>query len=168
MAKSKAQTPGSVLQSFMDEYQLNPNKLGKEIKLNQTSLRGIINGKMKVSVPVALRLAKYFGNAAQYWVDLQIQQEFTDAAKDGELSAILKSISKAKKPAPAPKAPASAAKKSPKAKSPKAAAKAAKETLKSKTAVVVRKPRKAKAPLAEAALPEQPVYQPQLTEQTES
>jgi addiction module HigA family antidote len=159
MAKSKAPTPGAVLLSLMAEYQLNPYKLAKEIKLNPTSLRGILNGTMKVSVPAALRLAKYFGDTPQSWVDLQIRQDFAEAAKDSGLSALIKSIPKAKKPAAVKKTALSAAQKPSAAKSPVAAKKppaakskspaAAREAPKAKAAAAAGKPRKAKTPVAE-------------------
>jgi addiction module HigA family antidote len=100
MPKPANQTPGAVLQSLLDEYQLNPGKLGEAIKLSQSAVRQVVIGKTRISVPVALRLAKYFGNTAEYWIDLQNKYDLAEAAKDSELSAVLKGISKAKKPAP--------------------------------------------------------------------
>jgi addiction module HigA family antidote len=105
MAKIQAQTPGTVLKTLLDEYQLNPNKLGKEIKLSQSAVRQVAIGKTKISVPVALRFAKYFGTTADYWLDMQKNSDLEEAAKDKELSAILKTIGKAKKPAPPKETP---------------------------------------------------------------
>jgi addiction module HigA family antidote len=81
MAKSKAQTPGAVLQSFMDDYQLNTGKLAEAVKLSLSAIRQVVIGKSKISVSVALRLAKYFGNTPQYWIDLQNQYDLSEAAK---------------------------------------------------------------------------------------
>jgi addiction module HigA family antidote len=100
MPKPAIQSPGTVLQSFLDDYQLNPGKLGEAVKLSQSAVRQVVIGKTRISVPVALRLAKYFGNTPEYWIDLQNKFDLAEAAKDSELSAILKGISKAKKPAP--------------------------------------------------------------------
>jgi addiction module HigA family antidote len=100
MPKPANQAPGLVLQSLLDEYQLNPGKLGDAIKLSQSAVRQVVIGKTRISVPVALRLAKYFGNTAEYWIDLQNKYDLAEAAKDSELSAILKGITKGKKPAP--------------------------------------------------------------------
>ncbi|MDR2402910.1 MAG: HigA family addiction module antidote protein [Spirochaetaceae bacterium] len=98
MAKLVIPSPGTVLKSLMDEYQLNPTKLAEAIKLNQSTVRQISIGKTKVSVPVALRFAKYFGNTAEYWLNLQVQYDLSEIAKDAELAEILKNIQKAKKP----------------------------------------------------------------------
>lgn len=102
MAKQTIKAPGAVLQTLMDEYQLNPGKLGAAVKVNQTSIRNIVSGKAKINVPLALRLAKYFGNTARDWIDLQINYELAEAGKDADLQKEIKEISKAKKPA-APK-----------------------------------------------------------------
>jgi len=92
------QTPALVLQSLMDEYQVNPFSLSKAISLSSSSVRQIVTGKSKISVPTALRLAKFFGQTPEYWLDLQRETELYNAGKDNELQAILKGISKAKKP----------------------------------------------------------------------
>ena len=102
MPKS-AQTPASVLLALMDEYQLNPLSLSKEINLNYASVRQIVTGKSKVTIPTALRLAKYFGQTPDYWLDLQRDVEIKEAENDKELMAIVKGISKAKKPVEKPK-----------------------------------------------------------------
>jgi plasmid maintenance system antidote protein VapI len=57
----KSQTPATVLQSFMDEYQLNPFSLSKEIHLSNSAVRLLVIGKSKVTVHIALRLARLFG-----------------------------------------------------------------------------------------------------------
>jgi addiction module HigA family antidote len=95
-----AQTPGAVLKTLMDEYQLNPTQLAKEIKLSQSAVRQIVIGQTKITAPSALRLAKYFGNTPDYWINLQTLNDLSEASKDKELTAILKTIPKAKKPVP--------------------------------------------------------------------
>jgi antitoxin HigA-1 len=98
----KSQTPATVLQSLMDEYQLNPFSLSKEINLSNSAVRLLVIGKSKVTVHIALRLAKFFGQTPDYWLDLQREADLSEASKDKELQDALVSIPKAKKPA-APK-----------------------------------------------------------------
>ena len=104
MAKVTAKDPGTVLKLFLDEYQLNPSKLGKEVDLSQSTIRQITLNKMKISIPIALRFAKFFGNTVKFWIDLQTNYSLIEAEGDKELSEIIKKISKAVKPAPASKA----------------------------------------------------------------
>jgi addiction module HigA family antidote len=119
MAKITAKDPGTVLKAFLDEYQLNPSKLGKEVDLSQSTIRQITLNKMKISIPIALRFEKFFGNPVKYWIDLQTNYSLAEAAADAELNEVLKNINKAVKPSPAPK---TAAKKgTAESKNPKAA-----------------------------------------------
>jgi addiction module HigA family antidote len=96
------QSPGAVLQSLLDQYHLNPNRLGKEIKLSQSAVRQIVIGKARISAPVALRLAKYFGKKAEYWLDLQAKYDISAASKDKKLAAVLKAVGDVKKFVPKP------------------------------------------------------------------
>jgi addiction module HigA family antidote len=97
MSKSQ-QTPGTVLKSLMDEYQLSPAKLAQAIGLSTSAVYQISVGKTRVSASMALRFAKYFGQTPAYWLDLQNTADLAEAARDVKLSAIIKGISKAKKP----------------------------------------------------------------------
>jgi len=103
-----AKTPVSVLTALMDEYQLTPYSLSKAINLSNSAVLQIVKGKNKITVPTALRLSKFFDKPAAFWLDIQREADLNEAAKDKELSAILKGITKAKKPAKKSKAPAKA------------------------------------------------------------
>ena len=116
-----AQTPVSALKSIMEEYQLTAYSLSKAISLSNSAVLQILKGKTKISVSTALRLSKFFERPAAYWLDLQREADLAEAAKDKELSSVLKGISKAKKPAA--KTKAKAAKKTTQSDKRKAAAK---------------------------------------------
>ena len=105
MPKS-AQTPVSVLKDLLEEYQLTSYSLAKAINLSVSAVRQIAVGKSKISVPTALRLAKFFGQTPDYWLDLQREADLSEAKRDEELQSVLKGISKVKKPKPEPKAKA--------------------------------------------------------------
>ena len=106
-------TPATVLQSLMEEYQLSNLALSKAIKLSPSMVRQIALGKSKLSISIVLRLSKFFGKPPAYWLDLQRAMLLSEAAKDKKLNAILKSITKAKKPVakPGQKVKAASAKK---------------------------------------------------------
>jgi len=92
------QTPASALSSLMEEYQLNPLALSKQIGLSSSSIRNIIMGKSGISVPSALRLSKFFGQDSSYWLNMQLQADMLKAANDKDFQNELKAITKAKKP----------------------------------------------------------------------
>jgi addiction module HigA family antidote len=121
MAKA-VKTPGEAVQAQAAAYNLSITQLAEGIKISPSAARLLINNKLRISVPFAQRLSKFFGKTPKYWIDLQTAYELSSIAGDKKESAILKTISKAEK-APAAKR---AAKKAPagKAGTRKAAAKA--------------------------------------------
>ena len=92
-------TPASVLQSLIDEYQINAFSLSKSISFDYKTLLNILKGKGKITVPTALRLGKYFGQPPSYWIDIQSTSEINALSKDKKFMSMINSISKAKKPA---------------------------------------------------------------------
>jgi addiction module HigA family antidote len=108
MAKQTLTSPSDVLKKLMDDYGLNPSKLGAAINLNQTTLRLLLMGKGKISCVGALKFSKFFGRTPEYWLNLQNQYDLAEAVKDKELAAVLENIKKAEK---VPKAARGAAKK---------------------------------------------------------
>ena len=116
-------TPASALSSLMEEYQLNPLSLSKQIGLSISAIRNIVTGKSGLSVPSALRLSKFFGQSPSYWLDLQLQSDMQKAANDKDLQNELKAIPKAKKPTAPVKPQGKTAKKNTLAEKRKTAAK---------------------------------------------
>ncbi|MDR3161502.1 MAG: HigA family addiction module antidote protein [Spirochaetaceae bacterium] len=105
MAKQSVKIPGVVLkETFLDEYGLSAAKVAEETGLSQSAIRQVLTGKTRISLNVALRLAKYFGNTFQYWLDLQTQYDLAELQKDAAFAEAVKKIPKAKKQAPAKKA----------------------------------------------------------------
>jgi len=64
--------PGTILQEeFLEPLGITAYRLSKEIKVQQIVISQIIKGSRKISVDMALRLSRYFGNSAQFWLNLQ-------------------------------------------------------------------------------------------------
>jgi addiction module HigA family antidote len=64
--------PGTILQEeFLEPLGITAYKLSKEIKVQQTAVSQIIRGNRKITVDMALRFSRYFGNSAQFWLNLQ-------------------------------------------------------------------------------------------------
>ena len=92
------QSPGSVIKLFLRGYQLNPTSLAKQLQLSQATVRLLTLDKTKISVQVALRLAKFFSMKPEYWLKLQNDYDLTMAVKNAKLNKALKAIPRAKKP----------------------------------------------------------------------
>ena len=98
MPKSNSlQAPGPFLTLMLKKYNLTPFRLSKDIHLSQSAVRLIALGKTKISVSVALRLAKYFNTNPEFWLSMQMKWDLNEASGDKELMQIVKSISKAEK-----------------------------------------------------------------------
>jgi antitoxin HigA-1 len=64
--------PGEVLQEeFLIPMQVTAYKLAKEINIPQTRLSDIIHGKRRITADTALRLSRFFGTSANFWLGLQ-------------------------------------------------------------------------------------------------
>ena len=98
MPKTK-QTPGSLLLDHLAKYDLNCNRLAREIKCSQTALRLISLDKSRITTSIAVRLAKYFATKPEYWLLAQMDFDLAKAANNKTLAKQLKGISKPSKPA---------------------------------------------------------------------
>ncbi|MGD0726799.1 MAG: HigA family addiction module antitoxin [Spirochaetia bacterium] len=64
--------PGEVLlEEFLKPMGISAYRLAKETALSQTRVSEIIRGKRSITAETALRLSRYFGNSAEFWLGLQ-------------------------------------------------------------------------------------------------
>ncbi len=72
MAKLKNIHPGEILlEEFLIPLNVSAYKVAKDIEIPQTRLSEIIKGNRRITADTALRLSKYFGNSAKFWLGLQ-------------------------------------------------------------------------------------------------
>ena len=72
MAKLKNIHPGEILtEEFLLAFNISAYKLAKDIEITQTRISEIIKGNLRITADTALRLSKYFGNSAKFWLGLQ-------------------------------------------------------------------------------------------------
>jgi len=91
MKKLKNIHPGEILlEEFLLPLEISAYKLSKDIGIPQTRVSAIIKGNRRITADTALRLSKYFGNSAKFWLGLQddfdIEEERNE--KQAELNAI--------------------------------------------------------------------------------
>ncbi len=68
--------PGEILKSeFMEPFQLSQNALAKALKVHPRRINEIVNGKRGITADTALRLSKYFGTTAEFWMNLQLKYD---------------------------------------------------------------------------------------------
>ena len=72
MRKLKNIHPGEVLsEEFLTPLGLSAYRLSKDVGIPQTRVSEILKGNRRVTADTALRLSRYFGNSAKFWLGLQ-------------------------------------------------------------------------------------------------
>ena len=72
MAKLKNIHPGEILfEEFLQPFNITAYKLAKDIEIPQTRISEILKGNRRITADTALRLSKYFGNSAKFWLGIQ-------------------------------------------------------------------------------------------------
>jgi antitoxin HigA-1 len=68
--------PGEILRTeFLEPLEITPYRLSKDIAVAQTRISEILSEKRSITADTALRLSRYFGNSAQFWLNLQTQYD---------------------------------------------------------------------------------------------
>ncbi|NGP06296.1 HigA family addiction module antidote protein [Rhodococcus sp. 14C212] len=74
--------PGEILnEDFLVPLGVTQNRLATLIGVPPRRINEIVHGKRSITADTALRLAKAFGNSAQFWLNLQDRYEL-DIATD--------------------------------------------------------------------------------------
>jgi addiction module HigA family antidote len=77
--------PGKILKRELTARGLSANQLALSLRVPSGRITSLINGKRSVTPETALRLARYFGNSAEFWLNLQTRYDLvTTEAEIGE------------------------------------------------------------------------------------
>lgn len=72
--------PGEILrEEYMKPLGLSVYALAKELKLTRPRLNDIVLERRAITADTALRLARYFGTTAQFWMNMQSSYELREA-----------------------------------------------------------------------------------------
>jgi addiction module HigA family antidote len=71
--------PGRILRRELEARSLSANALAIALRTPSGRVTDILNGKRGVSPETAMRLARYFGNSARFWLNLQTAYELAVA-----------------------------------------------------------------------------------------
>jgi len=72
--------PGEVLlEEFLHPMGISQYRLAKDISVPQRRISEIVQGKRSVTADTALRLGRYFGMEAQFWLNLQSRYDLLRA-----------------------------------------------------------------------------------------
>ena len=68
--------PGEILrEDFMETMNISINKLSRDLAVPPNRISEIVNGKRGLTADTALRLERYFGVEAQFWLNLQSEYD---------------------------------------------------------------------------------------------
>ncbi len=72
MTKLAPVHPGEVLmEDFIVPLGITQHRLAVAIAVPPRRINEIVHGQRRITADTALRLARYFGNSAQFWINLQ-------------------------------------------------------------------------------------------------
>ena len=76
-------TPGEMLkQEFLAEFGLTQSQLAKAVGISPNRITEIVNNRRRISADTALRLGLYFGNTAEFWMNLQAHYDLKVARRN--------------------------------------------------------------------------------------
>lgn len=74
--KLKPVHPGEILrEEFMVPLGLSMNKMAMALRVPVTRIADIVNERRGITANTALRFARYFGNSAAFWMNLQTRYD---------------------------------------------------------------------------------------------
>ena len=84
--------PGEmILKDVLEPLGMSQNQLARALKVSPRRINEIVLGKRRITADTALRLAKYLGTSAQFWMKLQARYDL-DVAEDAVGEKIEKEI----------------------------------------------------------------------------
>ena len=93
--------PGRLLKRERSVRKLSANRLSVDIGVPSGRITEILNGRRSITADTAVRLGRYFGNSAQFWLDLQSQYDIAVVERE-KGSEIAKRVSPADAARPRP------------------------------------------------------------------
>jgi addiction module HigA family antidote len=93
--------PGEILRSeFLDPLGMSVNALAKALHVPTPRINDIMLGKRAISADTALRLSRYFGASAQFWLNLQIDYDLriATAAAGEQIANEIEPLARARRP----------------------------------------------------------------------
>ncbi|SEN42338.1 addiction module antidote protein, HigA family [Paracoccus alcaliphilus] len=81
--------PGEVLaELFLQPLDMSAGALAKRLDVPRTRIERLVKGVTPVTADTALRLSAFFGNTAEFWMNLQRAYDLTEARGHVDVSGI--------------------------------------------------------------------------------
>lgn len=80
--------PGDVLrEDFLKPLNMSANALAIAIRVPSSRIGEIVNGRRSITAETAMRLARYFGGSAEFWMNMQAWHDL--AIAEDERAAVI-------------------------------------------------------------------------------
>jgi antitoxin HigA-1 len=79
---TRAVHPGRLLRRELQARALSANRVSLDLGVPSGRITDILNGRRAITADTAVRLGRYFGNSAQFWLDLQSQYDIAIVEKE--------------------------------------------------------------------------------------
>ncbi len=81
--------PGEVLvELYLEPLGMSAITLARRLNVPRTRIERLVKGETALTVDTAMRLSKFFGNTAEFWVNLQRAYDLARARRTADLSDI--------------------------------------------------------------------------------
>ncbi len=81
--KRKPVHPGEILrEEFMADYNLTAYGLAQALNIPRNRIESLVREQRAITADTALRLGRYFGNSAMFWLNLQNAYDLDTAVTD--------------------------------------------------------------------------------------
>lgn len=75
--------PGEILsEEFLTPLNISAYRLAKETNISAIRVSEIVRKKRRITVDTALRLSRFFGNSAEFWLGLQLEYDIREEEKN--------------------------------------------------------------------------------------
>ncbi len=87
--------PGEILfEDFLKPLNISAYRLSKDTGMPATRISQILKGKRRITADTALRLSRYFGNSADFWMGIQNEFDLREEVEriEAELDRIPRAV----------------------------------------------------------------------------
>ena len=74
--------PGEILKDELQELGISGAELARQLKVPENRMSEIMRGRRNITADTALRLGKWFGSSALFWMNLQKSYELRSAEQE--------------------------------------------------------------------------------------
>jgi len=77
--------PGETIkEDVLEPLEMSVNQLAKALSVDATRLNDIVRGRRGITPDTALRLARYLGTSAEFWLGLQLEYDLRRARLESQ------------------------------------------------------------------------------------